>query len=106
MSYESTAELQVGPAPSQMQTFPLDGTSVKEWTEWFKAFKGPSSLQSDEYDSAQDTVSQWIDGEEGVPLDRVKEMRAWMEKHADDPVSGSGMHVMMHMHTCRRVFVT
>lgn len=31
-------ELQTGPAPTQMQTFPLANNSVSEWTEWFKGF--------------------------------------------------------------------
>lgn len=29
-------ELQVGPAPTQMQTFPVPSNSVTQWTEWFK----------------------------------------------------------------------
>jgi hypothetical protein len=33
-------ELQVGPAPTQMQTFSLPKQSTKEWTEWFRGFDG------------------------------------------------------------------
>jgi hypothetical protein len=44
-------ELQVGPAPTQMQTFPVPKHSVREWTEWFKGFDGSSSvLRGSDYD--------------------------------------------------------
>lgn len=29
-------ELQVGPAPTQMQNFPVPKLSSQQWTEWFK----------------------------------------------------------------------
>lgn len=29
-------ELQVGPAPTQMQNFAVPKGSITEWTEWFK----------------------------------------------------------------------
>lgn len=28
-------ELQVGPAPTQMQNFPVPAFSITEWTEWY-----------------------------------------------------------------------
>ena len=34
------AELQIGVAPTQMQSFPLPAKSINEWTEWALAFKG------------------------------------------------------------------
>ena len=33
-------EAQIGPAPTQMHTFPLPASSTFEWTEWFKGFDG------------------------------------------------------------------
>ena len=54
------AELQVGPAYTQMQTFDLPSGSPFQWTEYFGAFNGNSSvLSGDDYGAALDSVSDW-----------------------------------------------
>ena len=51
---------QVGPAPTQMQTFPVPKNSVLEWTEWFKGFDGDVSvLRGSDYNAALGLIDDW-----------------------------------------------
>ena len=53
-------EAQIGPAPTQMHTFPLPASSTFEWTEWFKGFDGDvERLQSVNYSEAIAEVGDW-----------------------------------------------
>eukprot|EP00466_Bigelowiella_natans_P008571 jgi/Bigna1/88639/estExt_fgenesh1_pg.C_350101 len=49
------AELQVGPAPTQMQTFSLPKGSQKEWTEFFRGFTGNKAKLMDDNDYSEAT---------------------------------------------------
>jgi hypothetical protein len=79
------AELQVGPAPTQMQTFPVPSRSVKEWTEWFKGFNGDVDTLYGAYDGALDLIDEWMrKPDEGMPQEVVGDWDAFFERHATD----------------------
>ena len=76
-------ELQVGPAPTQMQNFPVPKNSIREWTEWFKGFDGDKSvLRGKSYDDALDLIENWMRSDVGMPQEEVKKWNAFFEKHA------------------------
>jgi len=77
------AELQVGPAPTQMQTFSLAKNSTKEWTEVFTAFYGnKTALFSKEYSAATEQVNQKLPSDE-----ETETMREKLVKIANIPVT-------------------
>ena len=41
-------ELQVGPARTQMHTFPVGGQTSYEWTEWFKGWQADATKMQDQ----------------------------------------------------------
>jgi hypothetical protein len=76
-------ELQVGPAPTQMQNFPVPKQSIKQWTEWFKGFyANPKTIRSDNYDAAIREGDRWIRSEKGMPSDHVKELDEFFDKYS------------------------
>ena len=61
-------ELQVGPARTQMHTFPLPAGGSLEWTEWFKGKPlDAAKMQSEDYSVPQQIVGDWIKSPEGMP---------------------------------------
>lgn len=81
-------ELQIGPAPTQMQNFPVEANDAYQWTEWFKPFVGNvSQLHSDNYRESLVAVSQWIDSNDGLAESRIKEMQDFLAKYADHPIT-------------------
>lgn len=74
-------ELQVGPAPSQMQSFPLPKQSVRQWTEWFKAFQAadPSTVHAGAYPAALAEVDSWIRSDAGMTKEAVGDWDAFMQ---------------------------
>ena len=78
-------ELQVGPAPTQMHTFPVDANASYEWTEWFKGFQG-SEVHATDYSKAVDEVDAWIRSKEGLPEAKFKDVDAFFEGLAEMPV--------------------
>ena len=80
------AELQIGPAFTQMQTFDV-GQSF-QWTEYFSAFMGtPSILSGPDYGAALNSVYDWrASGGSGVNDSTVGEMDAFLSARADTPV--------------------
>jgi len=76
-------ELQVGPAPTQMQNFPVPARSEQQWTEWFKAFQadGPT-VHAAPYPAAVAAVDSWIQSEEGMPKEAVKDWDSFFSKLA------------------------
>eukprot|EP00595_Chromulina_sp_UTEXLB2642_P002837 CAMPEP_0196761940 /NCGR_PEP_ID=MMETSP1095-20130614/1254_1 /TAXON_ID=96789 ORGANISM="Chromulina nebulosa, Strain UTEXLB2642" /NCGR_SAMPLE_ID=MMETSP1095 /ASSEMBLY_ACC=CAM_ASM_000446 /LENGTH=720 /DNA_ID=CAMNT_0042112063 /DNA_START=58 /DNA_END=2220 /DNA_ORIENTATION=- len=57
-------ELQVGPAPTQMQNFAFPKESTLQWTEWFKGFDGQiDKLLDQNYSVSINYINQWIDDE-------------------------------------------
>lgn len=81
-------ELQVGPAPTQMQTFPLPKQSIREWTEWFKGFDGSNSvLRGSDYQAALGTIDTWMRSPEGMPKETSGDWDAFFAEHASDEPS-------------------
>jgi hypothetical protein len=81
-------ELQVGPAPTQMQTFPLPKQSVLEWTEWFKGFDGDiATLRGSDYQAALDAIETWMKSDEGMPKSSTNDWDEFFSAHATDAPS-------------------
>lgn len=80
------AELQVGPAPTQMQSWPLPKNTIIEWTEHFKAWSPTAEektrLQHSDYDEALDATKKWREGEKGISQERVDAIDAFMKEYA------------------------
>jgi hypothetical protein len=72
-------ELQVGPAPTQMQNFPVPKQSVLQWTEWFKGFQGKQDILRGDYDAAIKHVDEMIQARDGMPKDLIQEMDSFFE---------------------------
>jgi hypothetical protein len=82
------AELQVGPAPTQMQNFPVPKNSVREWTEWFKGFQGNTdNLRGTDYQSALGEIDSWIQSDDGMTKENVGDWDSFFAQHATDDVS-------------------
>jgi hypothetical protein len=80
-------ELQVGPAPTQMQTWPLPANSEMAWTEFYKTLM-PSAAQraalhDKDYQKALDATHDWIEGPQGVSVEKTETMDAFFKKWAD-----------------------
>jgi len=75
-------ELQIGPAPTQMNTFPLPGMTDYEWTEWFSAFQADvNKVHSADYNVAVgETDSRYLSDA------TIADMNAFFATYADtDP---------------------
>lgn len=87
------AELQVGPAFTQMQTFDLPANATLEWTEFFGAFVPDAdagdtdALQSEDYGEAVGVVEDWLTGGDGVNDTTFLATDAWLASIADTPIS-------------------
>lgn len=74
------AELQVGPAPTQMQNFPVPRNSALQWTEWFKGFDGDkNTLMGEDYSAAVGLIDSWIQSEAGMTREGVAEVDAFFQ---------------------------
>ena len=72
-------ELQVGPAPTQMHTFPVPGNSTYEWTENFRGFHANvSRVHASDYAEAQAEVAEWIASPDGLPQDMFQDVDAFL----------------------------
>ncbi len=81
-------ELQTGPAPTQMQTFPMPANSKLEWTEWFKGFDGSVDvLRGADYQSALGEIDAWMRSGEGMPKENVDDWDAFFQAHSSDAPS-------------------
>jgi hypothetical protein len=81
------AELQVGPAFTQMQTFDVDASTTLEWTEFFGIFEGdPVALQGP-YAGAIAQVEGWLASPQGVNDTDFLDTDAWLASVADSPVT-------------------
>ena len=99
-------ELQVGPARTQMHTFPLPAATAVttastiaqaaaaaqappkpgsyEWTEWFKGFiADPSVMQHPDYSKSVGAVDTWLHGPGGMSDATVQEIDDLLTKLAD-----------------------
>ena len=80
-------ELQVGPAPTQMQTFHLEKNSQMSWTEWFKGFNGnPSLLADSDYSVTLDHVDQWMKSDQGLAKTIVNDVDKFLNELSKKPV--------------------
>lgn len=76
-------ELQVGPAPTQMQTFPVPKISVTEWTEWFKGFDGNIGvLRGEDYQAALNHIESWMKSSSGFTQEEVAQWDSFFQKYA------------------------
>eukprot|EP00040_Diaphanoeca_grandis_P023668 m.129101 g.129101 ORF g.129101 m.129101 type:complete len:792 (+) comp29375_c0_seq12:86-2461(+) len=79
-------ELQIGPARSQMHTFPLpkwtnETKGEYQWTEWFKGYQANASLMhSGDYNVPLTHVLNWMDGVDGIPAETIKSTDAWLKE--------------------------
>ena len=81
-------ELQVGPAPTQMQTFALPKDSSMQWTEWFKGFNGDTAkLKSNEYSNALDHIDEWMRSNSGMPKSTLDDIDNVLKSLADKPIA-------------------
>ena len=82
-------ELQIGPAPTQMHTFPVPASSTREWTEWFKAMDpavtNATRMHSPNYDEPLAAMEEWRAGPDGMPQSRIDAVDALLKKLADVP---------------------
>lgn len=80
-------ELQIGPARSQMHTFPLPGSNDPktkgeyQWTEWFKAFEGNvTEMHSSNYAKPLTHVMDWMNSPtEGLSTSTIQSTDEWLE---------------------------
>jgi hypothetical protein len=86
------AELQVGPAPTQMQSWPLPAKSAVAWTEVFKAGTPaeikPAVSQHKDHGVALSAFEGWMESARGVPNSRAREMESFfasVEDNAPEP---------------------
>ena len=82
------AELQVGPAFTQMQTFDVPSGAPVEWTESFSALDGdPAVLLGDDYGAALAAVASWrASAASGVNDSTTADVDAFLAALADRPV--------------------
>jgi hypothetical protein len=80
-------ELQVGPAPTQMQNFAVPKNSVKQWTEWFKGFNADEKvMRGENYQTALNSIETWMKSSEGMDRTKVKNLDTFFEKYATKDV--------------------
>lgn len=76
-------ELQIGPAPTQMQNFPVPKNSIREWTEWFKGFYGNVETLYGNYDNALNYIDTWMKTPgDGMPQENVKDWDSFFKQYA------------------------
>ena len=80
-----TQRLQIGPAPSQLHTFPVPKNSSYEWTEWFKSWESSdlSKLHSPIYKEAVREVDKWMKSKDGMQQKELEDIDKFMENLAD-----------------------
>lgn len=81
-------ELQIGPAPTQMQSFPLPKNSKLEWTEWFRGYQGDVlTLYDKDYQVALDSIDSWMKEPEGMPKSETNDWDTFFQEVASQPSS-------------------
>lgn len=74
-------ELQVGPAPTQMQTFQLKKNSKLEWTEWFIGITSDANvLNGANYKAAISNIEILI--KSNIPTETVEYFDTFLKKYA------------------------
>lgn len=76
-------ELQVGPAPTQMQTFPMPKHSSLQWTEWFRGFQAESVevMYDADYAKPMDVIDKWIRSDSGMPTEHFNDIDTFFKKY-------------------------
>ena len=76
-------ELQIGPAPTQMNTFPVAKQSVTQWTDYYTTLSGAAELLNDSYSAAVQHVQA-----NGLLSDELfAENDNWLAALAEQPVA-------------------
>jgi hypothetical protein len=79
-------ELQIGPARTQMHTFPLPRKSSLQWTEWLKGFKADKTkMQNPNYQVPLAAIENWWIGPDGVSEDLLRRVDKFLSTFADIP---------------------
>ena len=79
-------ELQIGPARTQMHTFPLPKKSALEWTEWFKGYQADRAVtQHPNYQVALESVTEWWTSRKGISETVLEKMDDILRAMADVP---------------------
>ena len=85
-------ELQVGPAASQLHTFPINGSRAGEpvseyqWTEWFKAWQAdPAQMQHPDYRVPVAAVDAFVASAGGMPQAEIEGTDAFLERMSSVP---------------------
>eukprot|EP00966_Prymnesium_polylepis_P319865 7376289-Prymnesium_polylepis.3 len=79
-------ELQVGPARTQMHTFPVEARGSYEWTEWFKGWQADArTMQASDYSTPIGAVGRWLRSAGGMPQAKIDAIDALLTKMADVP---------------------
>eukprot|EP00755_Sulcionema_specki_P008004 Sspe_Gene.39751::Locus_19163_Transcript_1_1_Confidence_1.000_Length_2428::g.39751::m.39751 len=76
-------ELQIGPAPTQMHTFPLPRKTTFEWTDWYQAWQADKSTMHADYATALGAAQSWL--RESRPAAETREMDDFFRSIADIP---------------------
>lgn len=81
-------ELQIGPAPTQLQTFPLPANSTLEWSDYYSAFYSDNiAVHSTDYSVALDEVTKKMAA--GVSQAEYNSIDSFLARLADRPVQES-----------------
>ena len=90
-------EMQIGPAPSQMQTFAMPADSHLDWTEYIMPMTGADAdaLHGVSYATARNAVKRWLNGQggnstatgTGMQADEIRTMDAYLKKMAGMPLA-------------------
>ena len=79
-------ELQVGPARTQMHTFPVPAESSIEWTEHFKAWQADATkMLAADYNVALHEVNDWLRSPQGIPKEDLAHVDEVLRAIADVP---------------------
>ena len=94
-------ELQIGVAPTQMHTFPLEGHSSHHHTEYWQLMDGLASeagekLYADDYKEAVDAVTDYINSPKGVNGQAWHDMDSFVRAVSEAPLSLGGAGAAVH----------
>lgn len=77
-------ELQIGPAPTQMQTFPLPAFDTFEWTDYYQGwFANVSEIHNSDYNAALLSVGKFMQGKSGISPASYQEIDRFLAFLAD-----------------------
>eukprot|EP00040_Diaphanoeca_grandis_P036779 m.236262 g.236262 ORF g.236262 m.236262 type:complete len:794 (-) comp33683_c0_seq2:399-2780(-) len=86
-------ELQIGPAPTQMQTFSHPSNTSIEWTEYILPMTGADAdkLHAEDYRTAITEVQTFLNGDTGMPTAEIDRMHNKLKMMAAQPLASSAI---------------